>query len=149
MPAAVALALLLAAGSPRPFVADPPKQCDDCAGWNTPRAPFRVFGNTYYVGVQDLSAILITSDAGHILVDGGLTQSAPLIDANVRALGFRTEDVKLIVNSHAHFDHAGGIAALQRASGARVAASAIGARALVSGMPSLDDPQYALGRPFM
>jgi metallo-beta-lactamase class B len=57
--------------------------------------------------------------------------------------------VKLIVNSHAHFDHAGGIAALQRASGARVAASGVGAKALESGMPSPDDPQYALGRAFM
>ena len=57
--------------------------------------------------------------------------------------------MKLIVNSHAHFDHAGGIAALQRASGATVAASAIGARAIESGMPNPDDPQYALGRAFM
>lgn len=149
MPAALALLLLLEAGAARPFVADPPRKCDDCAKWNAPREPFRVYGNTYYVGVAELSSILITSDAGHILVDGGLTQSAPLIDANIRRLGFRTEDVKLIVNAHAHFDHAGGIAALQRASGASVAASASGARAIASGMPSLDDPQYALGRAFM
>jgi metallo-beta-lactamase class B len=146
---ALAFSMALAAASPRPFVADPPKKCDDCGQWNRPREPFRVFGNTYYVGVHDLSSILITSEEGHILIDGALTQSAPLIDRSIRKLGFRTEDVKLIVNSHAHFDHAGGIAALRRASGATVAASAAGARAIASGMPSLDDPQYALGRAFM
>ena len=89
--------------------------------------------------------MLITSDQGHILVDGGLPQSAPLIDASIRALGFRTEDVRLIVNAHAHYDHAGGIAALQRASGARVAASAHGARVIAKGEPMPDDPQHAFG----
>lgn len=85
-----------------------------------------MFANTYYVGVDGLSAILIAGAQGSILLDGGLPQSAALIDANIRRLGFRTEDVKLIVNSHAHYDHAGGIAALQRATGATVAASAAG-----------------------
>ena len=85
-----------------------------------PHAPLRIFGNTYYVGTN-LWAILITSPTGHVLIDGGLPESAPLILANIRALGFRTEDVKLIVNSHAHFDHAGGIAELRRATGAEVA----------------------------
>jgi metallo-beta-lactamase class B len=124
---------------------DPPKQCDSCAEWNAPREPFKIYGNTYYVGVAGLSAVLITSSQGLILLDGGLPQSAPLIDANIRKLGFRTEDVKLIVNSHAHYDHAGGIAALQRASGARVAASAAGARALEQGQPTVDDAQFAFG----
>lgn len=125
---------------------DPPKRCDSCAEWNAPREPFRVFGNTYYVGVAGLSSLLVTSDAGHILLDGGLTQSAEQIAANVRTLGFRIEDVRLIVSSHEHFDHAGGIAALQRASGARVAASAVGARALERGLPSDEDPQIGFGR---
>ena len=84
-------------------------------------------------GTAGLSAILITSERGHILLDGGLSQSAPVIDANIRKLGFKTEDVKLIVNSHAHYDHAAGIAALQRASGAIVAATASGAQALQRG----------------
>ena len=68
-----------------------------------------------------------------------------LFDAHIRALGFRTEDVKLILNSHAHFDHAGGIRALQRASGARVAASPRGAEAIERGGPVPDDPQAGLG----
>jgi metallo-beta-lactamase class B len=126
--------------------ADPPHVCDDCAEWNKAHEPFRLFGNTFYVGTAGLSSVLITSSAGHILVDGALPQSAPLIDANIRALGFRTEDVRLIVSSHPHYDHAGGIAALQRASGARVAASASGARALEGGGPTPDDPQFGFGR---
>lgn len=137
---------LAAAAAPSAFKSDAPKSCDACAEWNAPQEPFRVFGNTYYVGVAGLSAVLISSDRGLILLDGGLPQSAPLIDANIRKLGFRTEDVRLIVNSHAHFDHAGGIAALQRASGATVAASAPGARAIESGAPPPDDPQYGFGR---
>ena len=137
------LVVLLGQGTLRP---DPPKECDDCPRWNAPREPFRIFGNSYFVGVADLSSVLIVSDNGMILVDGGLPQSAPLIDANIRKLGFKTENVRLIVNSHAHFDHAGGIAALQRASGGTVAMSAAGARALEQGLPTPDDPQYALGR---
>src|SRR5262245_47543180 len=79
------------------FKPDPPKECEGCAGWNTPQEPFRVFGNTYYVGVAGLSSVLVTSDKGLILLDGGLPQSAALIDANIRSLGFRTEDIRLIV----------------------------------------------------
>ena len=147
MLAALATAVLLAAGpSPvpaaSPFPADAPKVCDSCAEWNAPREPFRVHGNTYYVGTGGLSAILITSDKGHVLIDGGLAQSAPLIDASIRKLGFRTEDVKLILNSHAHFDHAGGIAALSRVSGASVVAGAPALATLASGDVQKDDPQY-------
>jgi metallo-beta-lactamase class B len=120
---------------------DPPIACSSCAEWNQPREPFCVFGNTYYVGTAGLSAVLVTSDDGHILLDGGLPQSAPVIDANIRRLGFRTDDIKLIVNSHEHYDHAAGIAALQRASGATVAASPEGARALELGASLPHDPQ--------
>lgn len=121
---------------------DAPVNCDDCAEWNKPVKPFNVYGNTWYVGVDGLSSLLVTGPQGHILLDGGLPQSAPIIEANIKALGFRIEDVKLIVNSHAHWDHAGGIAALQRASGAVVAASRSGALALQSGTNGPDDPQY-------
>ena len=132
-------------GSPA-FRPDPPIKCDACDEWNQPREPFRIFGNAYFVGTAGLSAILITSPRGHILLDGGLSQSAPAIDANIRKLGFKLEDVKLIVNSHAHYDHAAGIAALQRASGAVVAATAAGAQALQNGENTPDDPQYGYGR---
>lgn len=146
LPAVLAAALLPAAQSTRALRPDPPHACDNCEEMNRPREPFRVFGNTYYVGVNDISSVLITNGRESILLDGGLTQSAALIDANIRKLGFKTEDIRLILNSHAHYDHAGGIAALQRVSGAAVAASAAGAKAIERGDPTEDDPQFPLGR---
>jgi len=140
------LFLALLSAQTATFQWDPPHKCDDCTTWNKPREPFKIFGNTYFVGTDGLSSILIVGDAGHILLDGGLEQSAPQIDANIRKLGFKTEDVKLIVNSHGHYDHAGGIAALQRASGAIVAASPSGADALRRGENTVDDPQYGFGK---
>jgi len=125
---------------------DPPIQCSSCDEWNLPIEPFKVYGNTYYVGTAGLSALLITSDQGHILLDGGLTQSAPLIEAGIRKLGFKIEDVKLILNSHAHYDHAAGIAALQRASGATVVSSASGAEGFALGNAVPDDPQAGFGK---
>jgi metallo-beta-lactamase class B len=142
-----AACLLLSIVQPQ-LIPDPPHKCDDCAAWNKPREPFRVFGNTYYVGSDGLSALLITGDAGHILLDGGLPQTAPLIDANVRKLGFKTEDIKLIAVSHGHFDHGGGVASLQRFTGATVAASPATAAALRRGENTPDDPQFGFGRAF-
>lgn len=141
-------ALLLLTFVQPQFVADPPHKCDDCATWNKAREPFRVYGNTYYVGSDGLSALLITGDAGHILLDAGLSQTAPLVDANIRKLGFKTEDIKLIAVSHGHFDHGGGVAALQRFTGAAVAASPSTAAALRRGENTPDDPQFGFGRAF-
>jgi metallo-beta-lactamase class B len=126
---------------------DPPHKCGDCKTWNKEVPAARVFGNTYFVGTAGLSSVLVVSNAGLILLDGGLPQTAPIIDANIRTLGFKTDDVKLILNSHAHYDHAGGIAALQRASGATVVSREPGKRALERGEPTPDDPQFAFGRP--
>lgn len=120
--------------------------CSSCAVWNKPQRPFRIYGNTYYVGTHGLSSVLIASEGGHVLIDGALQESAPLIAENFRSLGFRIEDVKLIVTSHAHFDHAGGVAELQRLSGARVAASPWSADALKRAVPR-DDPQFGILRP--
>jgi metallo-beta-lactamase class B len=122
-----------------------PITCHFCAEWNEAARPFRIYGNSYYVGVRGLSSVLIVSKAGMILIDGDLPQSAPHIEANIRALGFRVKDIKVIVNSHEHFDHVGGIAALQRDSGARVISSPIGAEALRQGHATLGDPQYVAG----
>lgn len=129
------------------YAKDDVVNCDNCKEWNKPVKPFNVYGNTWYVGVNGISSVLITSPRGHILIDGALPQSAALIEANIKALGFKIEDVKLIVNSHAHWDHAGGIAALQRASGAVVAASASGALWLKSGTHGADDPQFHADSP--
>jgi metallo-beta-lactamase class B len=140
----IVLVLLLALQ----LVPDPPHKCDDCADWNKPREPFKLFGNSFYVGTDGLSAVLVTGDAGHVLLDGGLSQSAPLIDANIRKLGFKTGDIKLILVSHGHFDHAGGVAALQRFTEATVAASPSTAQALQRGENTPDDPQFGFGKNF-
>lgn len=92
--------------------------------WNAPLAPFNVIGNIYYVGTETVSSFLITTPDGHFLIDGVLPQSVPQIVANIHALGFDIRDVKYLLNSHAHYDHAGGLAGLQRLSGARMVASA-------------------------
>jgi metallo-beta-lactamase class B len=88
---------------------------------------------------------LVASDQGLILIDGGLPQSAPQIISHIRVLGFDPKNIKLILNSHAHFDHAGGISEMQRVSGARVAASLWSATALRQGVTAPDDPQHDLG----
>jgi metallo-beta-lactamase class B len=129
----VALALVIALPHPLDALAD--------ESWSQPQEPAHIYGNTYYVGTVGLSSVLIHTDAGAILLDGTLDKNAPLIEANIRKLGFQVEDVKLILNSHAHSDHAGGIAALQRDSGATVAASPSGAQGLRLGHAVDDDPQ--------
>ena len=123
-------------------------ECGRCAEFNVPHAPAKIYGNTYWVGTSPVGSILITSDRGHILIDGVLPESAPQILANIRALGFRPEDVKLILNSHTHYDHAGGIEPLRRATGAGVAASDAAARDLERGGPGPSDPQLGTLVPY-
>ena len=139
----ILLGLIVGTANAADFKADPPHSCEWCEGWGKPHEPFRIYGNTWYVG-GGVSSVLITSNQGHVLIDGGLTQTAPQIAANIEKLGFHLKDVKYIVNSHTHFDHAGGIAALQRASGAQVMASPAAKRALEAGVPTEDDPQFEL-----
>ncbi len=110
--------------------------------WNVDQKPFNIYGNTYYVGTHGLSSILITGKDGHVLIDGALPESAPLIAEHIRALGFKVEDVKVILNSHVHFDHAGGIAELQNLTGATVMASESSAKVLKSNTVGRDDPQF-------
>ncbi len=121
-----------------------PSDCSSCAEWNAHQDPFLIHGSTYYVGTRGLSSILITSPDGHILIDGALPNSAPVILKNVRELGVEPADIELILNTHAHFDHAGGIAAIQRVSGARVAASPASASVLERGRGGPGDPQHGL-----
>ena len=97
------------------------------AEWLSPAPPHKIFGNCYLVGFGGLSVALIDTGAGLILIDGALPQAAPAILDNVRRLGFRPRDIKYILSTEPHFDHAGGIAALARDTGATVVASPRGA----------------------
>jgi metallo-beta-lactamase class B len=110
--------------------------------WLAPQDPFPIYGNTYYVGTHGIGAVLITSPAGHILIDGGPPAAPDQIAAHVRALGFKVEDIRYILNGHEHFDHAGGIAALQKMSGAAVLGSPSAIAVLKSGQPDKRDAQY-------
>ncbi len=101
--------------------------------WNRPSEPFRIAGNLYYVGTATLSAFLLTGSDGHVLIDGAMPQSADQIAGNIRKLGFRVEDVEILLNNHAHADHAGGLAQLKALSGARLIASAADRPALETG----------------
>ena len=134
--------LLLAACGPRTLQPDAAIECDQCESWNAPFTPFRIYGNTWYVGTDGLSAVLIETSDGLVLIDGALPQSAPLIEANIRQLGFDPREISHILLSHAHFDHAGGINALQRLSDAIVLSSEHGARTLLAGNLLPDDPQF-------
>lgn len=143
--ASLTFTMMIAAASEPADIA--PIECDSCADWNQPHAPFRIHGGSYYVGVDGLSAMLIDTGDGLVLLDGGLPQSAPLIADNIRRLGFKLEDVRWIGMSHPHFDHAGGIAALVRMNGGRaeVLATQAGADALRAGDAPADDPQAGFG----
>lgn len=116
--------------------------------WLAPQPPVRLLGNTYYVGTRGISSILIASDEGHVLIDAGVAEAAPLVAANIEKLGFRLADVHTIVVSHAHYDHVGGVAELQQLTGADVVASKSAADALRKGRAGQDDPQFALGEAF-
>lgn len=103
--------------------------------------PFRIAGNFYYVGANDVAAFLVTGPEGHVLIDGGYPGTAPMIMASIAKLGFDIRDVKVLLNSEPHYDHAGGLAELQKASGAQLWASEASARALEAGG---DDPDIML-----
>ena len=101
--------------------------------WNQPFKGFRIIGNIYYVGTNNLACFLITSPEGHILVDTAMEESGPLVRANIEALGFKLKDIRIILSSHAHFDHVAGHADMKAATGAQVFATAPDAATLESG----------------
>lgn len=113
--------------------------------WNQPVEPFRIAGNLYYVGASDITSFLITTPKGHILLDSGFEETVPLIRESVKKLGFRLEDVKVLLNSHAHYDHAGGLATLKELTGAKLVSSEKDAALLARG--GKGDP--ALGDTFL
>jgi metallo-beta-lactamase class B len=100
---------------------------------NRPFEPLRVVGPIYYVGASDVTSFLIATPDGLILIDSGFATTVPMIRDHVRALGFRFEDVKILLNTHAHIDHAGGHATVKRLTGASIVMSAADARLLAAG----------------
>ncbi len=142
-----ALTLLGAAPVPAPNQAASTNIAAACAGrdgWSDPAPPAHIHGKTWYVGTCGIMVVLIETSAGLVLIDAGPEDAAPLVLANIRALGFDPRKVKWLLSTHEHFDHAGGFAALQAATGAKLAAGPFAAQALRSGKPYPDDPQAAL-----
>ena len=124
------------------------KDVDGQEAWLTPAPPVRIHANTYEVGTCGISSILIVGNEGDILIDGGPEEAADLIADNIRALGYRPTDVKYLLNSHEHYDHTGGLAKLQRLTGAQLVASPGQADVLRTGVPAKDDPQFGVLKSF-
>jgi metallo-beta-lactamase class B len=122
--------------------------CKPWDDWAKPAPPVRIHGDTYLVGTCGISSILIVGDQGDILIDGGPEEAADLIANNIRRLGFRLSDVKILLNSHEHFDHVGGLSRLQQLTGAQLYASPAAAAVLKTGTASADDPQAGTLKPF-
>ncbi len=100
---------------------------------NQPVEPFKIIGNIYYVGASDVTSYLITTPQGHILIDGGFEETVPQIKANIAKLGFKLEDIKILLINHAHYDHCGGLAEIKKLTGARLFASLPDASVLEDG----------------
>jgi metallo-beta-lactamase class B len=122
--------------------------CRGKDGWSDPAPPARIHDRTYYVGTCGITVLLIATPSGHVLIDGATEKAAPGILANIRKLGFKPEDVKLILSTHEHDDHVGGLAALKATTGATVVARAPARAALESGRVDADDPQAAIASRF-
>lgn len=125
-----------------------PIACAADAGWNDPATPRRIHGNTWYVGTCGISALLVTSPQGHVLIDGATPEAGLQIVDNIRTLGFKPEEVRAIVLSHEHSDHAGGLAAVQAATGAPVLAREPAVATLKRGASDRSDPQLLVLDPF-
>ncbi len=133
---------LLTAGVPASAVTATGEPVAAGPDWMRPSEPFRIAGNLYYVGSASLSAFLLTDPAGHVLIDGAMPQNADQIAGNIRRLGFRVEDIRIMLNNHAHPDHSGGLARLKQLSGAQLLASAADRPALESGTVSYRDEYW-------
>jgi metallo-beta-lactamase class B len=156
---AAAQQIVVPLGKPPPQVYHPPAPlesygprfaaaCKDWDDWDKPAPPVRIHANTYLVGTCGISSILIVGSDGDILIDGGTQNGADLIASNIRKLGFKLTDVKILLHSHEHLDHVGGISKLQRATGAQLYASAPAAKVFATGAAGIGDPQGGMQKPF-
>jgi metallo-beta-lactamase class B len=111
------------------------------ANWSEDYAPFRIAGNLYYVGTYDLACYLITTPKGNILINTGLAASVPMIQKHIEALGFKFSDIKILLATHAHYDHVAGMAEIKRLTGAKMMINEKDAPVLADGGNS----DYAFG----
>lgn len=121
--------------------------CEDWDEWDKPGPPVRIHGNSFYVGTCGITAILVTSPQGHVLIDTGTEAGAEFVLGNVAKLGFDPQDIEVLLTSHEHFDHVGGAALVQQRTGAQLYASAPAARVLASGEADEGDPQAGMHDP--
>ncbi len=142
-----ALLAVAAPPAPRADVVARAQQCAGKDGWSDPAPPVRVFANVYDIGTCGITVLLIAGPKGHIVIDAATAEAVPSIVANIRTLGLRPQDVKLLLMSHSHIDHAGGLAALRRATGATLLASAAAREVIERGRFAADDPQRAILSP--
>jgi metallo-beta-lactamase class B len=115
--------------------------------WTKPTEPFHVIDNVYYVGTEGIASYLIVTPQGNILIDGALPSSPPLIEASIAKLGFKTSEIKILLNSHAHFDHSRGLAQLKKDTGASLAAMQGDVSALEGGFYLGSESVKELGAP--
>lgn len=126
----------------------PATPCKDEDDWNEATAPRHVFGNTWYVGSCGISVLLVATPAGHVLIDGATEKAAPHVLASLRALGVEPRDVRVLLSSHEHNDHVGGLAQLQAATGAPLFARKAAIPALRLGRGDRSDPQFGIHEGF-
>lgn len=154
---ALLAALALAGCAPQTTSASPAPEhagkalaaaCKDRDGWSDAAPPAKVFGNTYYVGTCGITVLLIDAPGGLVLIDGATEEAVPSILANIRTLGFDPKKVRTLLATHEHYDHVGGLKALQEATGAKVFARREAVATLSSGEPEAIDPQRGAIPPF-
>lgn len=128
------------------------KGCEPWDEWDKPAAPFKIYGGTYYVGTCGIAAILVVGDEsspldGHTLIDTGTAAGSQIVLANIASLGFDVKKVKVLLSSHEHFDHVGGMLNVWKATGGEIVASEIGLDAMIAGNVGEDDPQFGMHEP--
>jgi metallo-beta-lactamase class B len=147
----IALAALALLGAKSPAPTERPGASKDIAGacgtrdgWSDPAPPAKIHGKSWYVGTCGITVVLIETSAGLVLIDTGPEDAAPHVLASIKALGFDLRQIKWLLMTHEHFDHVGGMAAIQKATGGKLAVSPGAENAMRSGKADPDDPQAAL-----
>lgn len=118
--------------------------CGTRDGWSEPAPPAKIHGKSWYVGTCGITVVLVETSAGLVLIDTGPEDAAPHVRASIRALGFNPRQIKWLLMTHEHFDHVGGMAAIQQATGGKLVVSSGADAAMRSGKADAEDPQAAL-----